>query len=432
MTEALIAGLAKVRGLRVISRTSIMRYKQERPPLSSIARALHVDAIVEGSVLRSGNRVRITASLIDAGADRHLWSDTYDRDLGDLLALQSDVAAAIAQEIQCLLIPAEAAAPRRSIDPEAVQAYLKGRFHWEKRSEEGISRAIEFFNLSIERDPQYALPYVGLADSYLVLAGFSLIDSRNAAARSRGAARRALEIDASLGEAHTSLAAIADMHEWNRPEAERLYHRAIELSPNYATAHHWYSDFLTSMGRFDEAMAEVRHAQALDPLSIIINTSAGTVLNYARRPQEAADHLLGVIDLDSQYPATWMALGGAYEMLGLHEDAIAAFTKARDLTSGSSYTIMALAHGLALSGKRKGALALVEAIQGEVPRRYVSPYSLAAVHTALGDTDSAFRLLDRALAERDRALVWLPVSPRFDPLRGDPRLRKYLEAVGAA
>ncbi|HEY7727023.1 MAG TPA: protein kinase [Candidatus Eisenbacteria bacterium] len=432
MTEALIAGLARVRGLRVISRTSVMRYKQERPPLPAIARALHVDAVVEGSVLRSGNRVRITANLIDAGADRHLWTDTYDRDLGDFLALQSDVASAIAQEIQCRLTPPEETrGPRRVVDPESVQAYLKGRFQWEKRSEEGIGRAIEFFNQAIERDPLYALAYVGLADSYLVLANFSLVASRGAAVRARAAASRALELDPSLGEAHTSLAAIADMHDWNRPEAERLYRRAIELSPNYATAHHWYSDYLTSMGRFDEALAEVRRAQDLDPLSMTISTSVATVLNYARKHQEAAEHFLGVVELDPRFPLTWLGLGGAYEMLGRHEEAIAAFQKARDLTNGSTYTVMALAHAYALAGQREQAVELVEGLQREAPRRYVSPYSLAAVYTALGETDKAFQLLDIALEARDRALVWLPVSPRLDPLRGDPRFAKYLKAVGA-
>jgi serine/threonine protein kinase/tetratricopeptide (TPR) repeat protein len=433
MTEALIAGLAKVRGLRVISRTSVMRFKEERPSLPEIARALHVDALVEGSVLRSGSRVRITANLIDAGADRHLWSDSYDRDLVDLLALTSDVATAIAREVQCRLIPdEEAAAPRRAIDPDAVQAYLKGRFYWERRSEEGVGRAIEFFNQAVERDPQYALAHVGLADSYLVLANFSIIESRSAATRARAAARRALELDPSLGEAYTSLATIADIHDWKRADAEQLYRRAIELSPNYATAHHWYSDHLTSLARFDEAMGEVRRAQDLDPLSMIISTSVGTVLNYARKHREAVDHLLGALDLDPRFTVTWMGLGGAYEQLGEFDRAIEAFSRARELSGGSTYTILALAHALAVSGRREEALAEVEGVQGGTPRRYVSPYSLAAVHTGLDDRERAFGLLERAYAERDRALIWLPVSPRLDPLRSDPRLRKYLEAVGAS
>ena len=433
MTEALIAGLAKVRGLRVISRTSVMRYKRERPPVPSIARALHVDAVVEGSVARSANRVRITANLIDAGADQHLWSDTYDRDLGDFLALQSDVATAIAQEIQCRLAPPEeAAAPRRAVDPEAVQAYLKGRYYWERRSEDGTSRAIEFFNQAIERDPLYALAYVGLADCYLVLANFSLRASGDSAKRARAAANRALEIDPTLGEAHASLATVADAYEWKRPEAERLYRRGIELAPNYATAHHWYSDYLTTMSRFDEALAEVRRAQELDPLSVIISTSAATVLYYARKYEASVDHFLSVLDVDSRFAPTWRGLGGSYEMMGRYDEAIAAFSKARDLTGGSTYSIMALAHVLALCGRRDEALGLVEELRREAPKRFVSAYSLAAVHTALGDPEKAFECLDQALEERDRALIWLPVSPRLDPLRRDARIQKYLKAVGVA
>jgi serine/threonine-protein kinase len=431
MTEALIAGLSRTRGVRVISRTSVMRYKTERPSLSVIARALHVDAIVEGSVQRSGSRVRITAKLIDASADQHLWADTYDRDLGDLFALQSEVAGAIAREIQCRLTsPEETRVVTRVSDPEAVQAYLKGRFHWEKRSEEGVNRAIEYFNQAIERDPLYALAHVGLADSYLVLGNFSLRASRECAARARAAARRALEIDDSLAEALTSLGTVADAYDWDRPEAERLYRRAIELNPNYATAHHWYSDYLTCMARFDEAMAEVRRAQDLDPLSMIISTSMGTLLYYARRYQESVDHFLGVIDLDPKFPPMWRGLAGSYEMLGRYEEAIAAMEKARDLTRGSTYTLMGLAHTYARWGRRETALSIVEELLRGAPRRFVSSYSMAAVHAALGNVETAFTCLDRALEERDRALVWLPISPRLDPLRGDPRFMKYLRAVG--
>jgi tetratricopeptide (TPR) repeat protein len=409
-----------------------MRYKTERPALSAIARALHVDAIVEGSVLGAGNRVRITANLIDPAADIHLWTDTYDRDLGDILTLQSDVAGAIAQEIQCRLTTPEEARPAapRAIDPGAVQAYLKGRFQWEKRTEEGLTRAAELFQQAIERDPLYALAHVGLADAHLVLANFSLRSSRDSAARARAAARRALEIDATLAEAYTSLAAIADCHDWDRAEAERLFRRAIELNPNYATAHHWYSDLLTSVGRYDEALAAVRKAQDLDPLSMIISNSIGTVLYYAGRYDESIEHFLQVIDLDPRFPPAWRGLGGAYETTGRYEDAVAAFEKTRDLTGGSAYSVMALAHCYALWGQREKALAIVEELRRDAPRRYVSPYSMAAVHVALGEVDAAFECLQRSLDEQDRALVWLPVAPRFDRLRGDPRIRPFLVAVG--
>lgn len=435
MTEAVIAGLARVRGLRVISRTSVMRYKRDRPPLAAIARALHVEAVVEGSVLRAGDRVRITANLIDVTADRHLWSNVYDRDLGDILSLQDEVAGAIAREIRHRLSPpAEAAGPppaRPSVEPEAVRAYLKGRFHWEMRSEEGIGRAIEFFNQAIALDPLYPLPYTGLADCHLILAGFSLRSSRDSAARARAAAQRALELDPTLAEAHASLAAVTDSHEWRRAEAERLFRRAIELNPNYATAHHWLSDHLTSMGRFEESLAEVRLAETLDPLSLIITTSVGSVLYYARRYRESADLMMDMVDLNPGFPATWRSLGGSLEMLGRFDEAIAAFERARELSDDSPYAILALAHALALAGRGESSRDLLAALRSGSRPRYVSPYSEAAVRVALGETEEAFGCLDRALAERDRALVWLPVAPRFDPLRGDPRLRRFIAAVGA-
>jgi TolB-like protein/Tfp pilus assembly protein PilF len=433
MTDALISGLAKVRGLRVISRTSVMRYKTERPALAAVARALHVDAIVEGSVLGAGNRVRITANLIDPAGDVHLWSETYDRDLGDILALQSDVAGAIAREVQCRLTAPEEARPSavRSVDPGAVQAYLKGRFQWEKRTDEGVTKAVELFQQAIGIDPLYALAYAGLADAHVVLANFSLRPSRESAARARAAAKRALEIDPTLAEAYVPLAAIADCHEWQRVEAERLFRRAIELGPNYANAHHWYSDLLISLGRYEEALAEVRLAQDLDPLSMIISTSEGAIHYYAREYERSVESLLRVIDLDPRFAPTWRGLGGSYEMLGLYDEAIAAFEKSRELTGGSTYSVMALAHTYARMGDRARALSIVEELRRDAPRRYVSPYSMAAVHAALGEKDAAFECLDRSLEERDRALVWLAVSPRFDPLRGDPRIQKFLKAVGA-
>src|SRR6267378_2697223 len=259
MTEAMIAGLAKIRALRVISRTSVMRYKGARVPLPEIARALDVDAIVEGSVLRAADRVRITALLVDTATDRHLWAETYERDVGDILALQSEVAKAIAGEIQITITPQEVARLARPspIDPEAYHSYLKGRYHWEKRSEEGLKRALHFFQEAIERDPTYAPAYAGIADYYITLGNYNVVDSHEAYPKGKAAALRALEIDPGSAEAYTSLASIKGSYEWDRAGAERDFRRAIALNPNYANAHHWFADHLVSLGRFDEGMAEI-------------------------------------------------------------------------------------------------------------------------------------------------------------------------------
>ncbi len=433
MTEALIAGLAKIRSLRVISRTSVMRYKGEHPSLRDIARALDVSAIVEGSVLRSGNRVRITALLVDTAIDRHLWAETYERDLGDILALQSEVAQAIAKEIQVTITPQESArlARRSAVNPEAYHAYLKGRYHWEKRSEEGLRRALHFFQEAIELDPGYAPGYAGLADYYITLANFNLVDAHDAFPKAKAAALRALEMDPGSAEAYTSLGSIRGSFEWDRAGAERDFRRAIALHSSYATAHHWFSDHLISLRRFEEGMVEIKTAQSLDPLSPSIAADAGGYEFYAGRYEAAIVEIQKTIELDPAFARAYTQLGGVYEQMGKHAEAIAAFERARELSGGATYSLTAIAHALALSGRRDEANRMLMEIGEIAKRKYVSAYSLAAVQVALGDTDRAFEYLDQAVKARDRALIWLNVAPRFNPVRSDPRLRAILRTVWA-
>jgi eukaryotic-like serine/threonine-protein kinase len=434
MTEALIAGLAKIGSLRVISRTSAMQYKGTRAPLPQIARELHVDAVIEGSVLRSGDRVRITARLIEAATDRNLWAETYERDLGDILALQSEVARAIAGEIQIRLTPQEQASLARvwSVDAGAYQLYLKGRYQWEKRSEESLRRAHEYFRQAIDRDPTYAAAYAGLADYYITLANFNLMAAAEAFPKAKAAAARALDLDPSLAEAHTSMGSIRGSYEWDRAGAEESFKRAIELNPNYATAHHWHADHLVTLKRFDEGLAEITRAQAIDPLTLMITTDRSGYLFYARRYDEAYAHARRAVELDPLFAPSYRQLGGICEQLGRLDEAIAAFTTVRDLTQGSTSSLTALAHANALAGGEGEARGLLAELEALSKSKYVSSYGLAAVHVALGEVDRAFEWLDRALRDHDRALIWLPVAPRFDRIRSDPRMAPILRRIGAS
>ncbi len=434
MTEALIAGLAKIRALRVISRTSVMRYKGARAALSEIARALDVNAIIEGSVLRSGNRVRITALLVDTATDRHLWAETYERDVGDILSLQSEVAQAIAGEIQVTITPQEVArfARRSAVDPDAYQAYLKGRYHWEKRSEEGLKKAQHFFQEAIDRDPAYAPAYAGLADYYITLGNFNLADSHEVYPKAKAAALRGLEMDPSSAEAYTSLGSVKGSYEWDREGAERDFRHAIALDPNYANAHHWFADHLVSLGRFDEGMAEIARAQSLDPLSLVMSADAGGYLFYAGRYDAAVASVRKTLDLDSSFAPSYRQLGGILEQMGKFEEAIEVFEKAKEVSGSATYSLTALAHTYALSGRREEALKMLAELDELAKRKYVSPYSLAAVHVALGDVDRAFAYLDRAVQAHDRALIWIKVAPRFKPIRSDPRFSTILRTIGAA
>ncbi len=433
MTEALIMGLAKIRALRVISRTSVMRYKGARVALPEIARALDVSAVVEGSVLRSGNRVRITALLVDTATDRHLWAETYERDVGDILALQSEVAQAIAGEIQVTITPQDVArfARRSAVDPEAYQAYLKGRYHWEKRSEEGLEKALQYFQEAIERDPTHAPAYAGLADYYITLGNFNLAESHEVYPKAKAAALRGLEIDPSSAEAYTSLGSVKGSYEWDRQGAERDFRHAIALNPNYANAHHWYADHLVSLARFEEGMEQIARARSLDPLSLVMSADAGGYLFYAGRYDEAVAQMRKTLDLDPQFAPSYRQLGGIYEQMGLFQEAIEAFEKARIVSGSATYSLTALAHTYALSGRREEAMKMLEQLDEIAKRKYVSPYSLAAVYVALGDLDRAFEYLDRAVVAHDRALIWLKVAPRFNPIRTEPRFRAILRTVGA-
>src|SRR2546425_8044413 len=332
LTEALITTLAKIGELRVVSRTSAMLYKCVRKPLREIARELQVDAIVEGTVLRAGHRVRITAQLIDAARETHLWAESYERDLRNVLALQSEVAQAIAREVQVKLTPQEQAhlAQVHPVDPEAFEAYLKGRYHWNRRSREGLGKAIQYFQQAIAKDSTYAAAYAGLADCHSALAAWGFASAGEGCGKAKELAQKALEIDDSSAEAHASLA-YATMFDHGFAAAEREFERSIELNPRYATAHEWYGFYLASMGRYEESYTELQRAIRLDPHSSIIHTILGYVYLVSRRYEQAIAQFAKTIELDDTFAQAHFYLGLAYMYKSMHEPALAAMQKDSNL-----------------------------------------------------------------------------------------------------
>jgi serine/threonine-protein kinase len=434
MTEALIARLAQIGSLRVISHTSAMTYKGVRKSLPQIARELSVDAVVEGSVLRAGERVRITAQLVEAASDRPLWSNTVDRPLGDILDLYSEVSRAIADELRARITPNERVrlVGARSVQPAAYEAYLRGRHFWNKRTPEGLAKAIACFQESIDADPLYALAWSGLADCHNTLGAFRWKPARQAFPLAHAAAARALELDPDLAEGHTSLAFALEQYDWDWPRSDDAYRRAIALHPGYATARQWYAEFLTALGRFEEAFGEIARAVELDPLSPVVGTSHGDTFYYARRYDEAIACYQHTLELDPRFPWARFNLGRALQELGRHDEAIRTFEAALRDAGMSLEDSPALAHAWAAAGDRVRAGAILDRVIERWREGRVSPYSVANVYAALGDRDQAFVWLERALEDRDRMMVSLRVHPRLDPLRGDPRFTDLLRRLRLA
>jgi TolB-like protein/Tfp pilus assembly protein PilF len=432
MTEELIAQLGQIEALRVISRTSVMLYKGVKKPLPQIARELNVDAVIEGSVLRSGNRVRITAQLIQAATDKHLWARSYERDLNDVLALQSEVAGAIANEIQIKVTSQEQArlASARPVNPEAHEAYLKGRYYWNLRSIEGAKKGLEYFQQAIEKDPGYALAYTGLADCYILLGAYGSMPRKEGYARAKEAALKALELDETLGEAHASLGAAKIDYDWDWVGAEKELKRAIELNPGYATAHSRYSYYLTVMGRHNEAIAEAKRAHELDPLSPMISAAWGGALFEARRYDEAIAQLRSTLELNAGFSQAHVYLCWAYGQEKLYEQAISECQKVIALQHGDPRLSLFLARLYAAEGKRTEALNITARAEEVSKREYVPcGGAFVALYAALGDTDQALAQLEKSYEDRCEYIVHLKVSPLYDPLRSDPRFQDLLRRM---
>jgi eukaryotic-like serine/threonine-protein kinase len=431
MTEELIMSLGKIGALRVTSRTSVMQYKGVRRPLPQIGRELNVDAIVEGTVLRSGGHVRITAQLILASTDHHLWAESYDRELKDVLALQNDVARAIANEIRIALTPQEETRllATRPVNPEAFEAYLKGRYYWNKRTGQGIRKASDYFQQAIEKDAGYGLAYSGLADCNSGLAWHGFISPAEALPRAKAAALKAIDIDPQSGEAHASLALVLH-HQGDWAGAETEFKRALELSPRYANAHHWYGDYLSVMGRHEEALVEARRAFELDPLSPIINTWLGLRYYLARRYDEAIAQSRKTLEFDPSFAPAHLLLGQAYLLKGMHEQAISELQTAASLSGASPLYMAQVGVAYAAAARNADALSVVDRLQKEARQSYVSPYGLAQIYAALGDKPHALKWLQIAYDEPAVWISYVNVDPILDPIRSDPRFQQLVHRVG--
>jgi TolB-like protein/DNA-binding winged helix-turn-helix (wHTH) protein/tetratricopeptide (TPR) repeat protein len=432
MTDELITHLGQISALRVISRTSVMTYKGVRKPLAEIARELNVEAVVEGSVLRSGERVRVTAQLIEVPADRHMWAQSYEGDIRDMLTLQSRVARSIAEQIRGTLKPQEQAALEKSkaVNPEAYEAYLKGRYFWNKRTGDGLTRAIEYFNQAIEKEPIYAEAYSGLADSY-ALSGdweYGVLSPQDAFLKARAAATKALALDESLGEAHTSLAFALDLYGWDWEAAETEYKRAINLNPGYATAHHWYAWHLMVMGRNSEGISELRKAQSLDPLSLIISADLADALCIAHLYDEAVQQGKKTLEMEPNFAVAHYEIGQALAQKHMHDEAIAAFQRAIAHSGHSGAFDSNLAYVYAISGRKDEAIKIVKDLEARHDQNPAADANVALIYVGLGDHDQAMIWLNNAYEAQFNPSILL--RPAFDPLRSDARFKDLRRRIG--
>ncbi|HEV2385846.1 MAG TPA: protein kinase [Candidatus Acidoferrales bacterium] len=433
MTEALITDLAQIGALRVISRTSAMRYKSTDKPLPQIARELNVDALVEGSVLRAGDRVRITAQLIHAVTDRHLWAKSYEGDLRDVLALQSEVAHAVAGEVQVKLTPRERIrlARSRPANPAAHEAYLKGRYHFAKGTEQGVRKSVEYFEEAIAKDPSYALAYCGVADSISMPANpiLELMPPGEAAPKGKAAALRALELDETLAEAHTSLGRMKFYFDWDWTGAEKAFGHAIELNANYSMAHYTYALLLSALGRHAEAIHESRHALELDPVSLLTNSIFGVAYCCARRFENAEEQFRKTLELDPNFPfARWLLGGLCFVPMGRYDEGIAELQKAISLAENNVLPKAFLAYAYGKVGRKSEALGVLDELEELSKRTYVTPMARALTYLGLGD-ERMFDAFEGAYQQRSSSLVWLNVMPHWDEVRAHPRFQDIIRRM---
>jgi TolB-like protein/DNA-binding winged helix-turn-helix (wHTH) protein/Tfp pilus assembly protein PilF len=429
MTDELITDLAQNSNLRVISRTSVMRYKGSRKPLPEIANELGVDAIVEGTMEKAGNRIRVRAQLIRASDDRHLWAESFERDLSDVLGLESEVASSIARQVQMKLL-SEHPPANRKINPAAYEAYLKGRYAWNRRGETALMEGIQYFQQAIALDPNYAEAYSGVADSYMTLGYLSYLPPQEAFPQARAAAEKALSLDGSLAEPHASLAYINFYFDWNWTVAEAEFKKAIALNPNYATAHSYYCYFLTAMQRPEEAKAEVEKALQLDPLSLSINTDVGFQMVYTRKYDAAIEQLKKTLQMNPKFPLAHLWLGRSYQAKGMFEEAMEQYQATDAALPNWVVTIAGIGNLQGLQNRGADARLTLAKLEAMAKNKYVTPYGVALVYAGMGNKDEAFRWLNKAFDDRANWLVWLRFDPRWDSLRADPRYSGMIVRMG--
>ncbi len=438
LTESLINDLSELSNLRVISRNSVFQYKGKSVDSATIGRELNVRTVLTGRFIQHGDDLIVSAELTDTLDDKQIWGRQYNRKAADVFALQQQIARDISETLRAKTAGEDQQIAKRETDsPEAFRLYLKGRYYWNKRTDEGFEKAVNFFNQALEKDPTYALAYVGLANCYLS-GNFNYTDTHpKRVAMVKAAMQKALEIDDTLGEAYAVLGINKCYYEWDFEGAEREYKRAVELSPNYATAHHWYADLLAMEGRFDESFAEYKRALELDPLSLAINTDLGLNYYYARQPELAINHLNKLKEIDVNYARTYLYLGQIYKGENMFEESIAAYNKYTTLSGdtlrmgGDVQTAIRRGEMLGDAFKTSGAKTYwKKMLEFALQNENFNSTQIAVIYAKLDERDKAFEFLEKACNGRTTTLLWLKVSPELDSLRSDPRFPNLVRRVG--
>jgi eukaryotic-like serine/threonine-protein kinase len=431
LTESLIRSLSQIPKLRVMARGTVFTYKGREVDLRAVGRELGVDTVLVGRISRRGGNLLVSTELVRAADGSQAWGEEYHRPVEDLLAVQEELAREISEQLPYRLSgeDKERMARGETESREAYQLLLKGRFHANRRSEEGLRKAVQLYEQAIGTDPGYALAYSGLADCHQLLALYSMVPPREGMPKAKAAALKALEMDDRLAEAHTSLAYVKLAYDWDWPGAQLSFQRALEINPNYATAHHWYAEYFTITGRSDEALEQMRRAQELDPLSLPIQRDLAWHHYYARRYPEAIEALRKTLELNPDYMPALTLLGRAHEERGEYEPAVAALQRAIQIRDSPVLRTF-LGHAYAVGGRRREALAVLAGVQADSQRSWVEPYYMAALWAALGERQQALDALEQAYQDRFYLMAYLKVDPRLDPLRQDPRFERLLKEVG--
>ena len=432
ITGSLINSLATLPKLRVMAQSTVSRFKVRNIDPQAVGRELGVRAVLTGRIMQSGGSLRIGTELVDVATGSQLWGAQYDRKPGDIFAVQDEISSEISGKLRLQLTRAEKKqlTKRHTESAEAYRLYLKGRHHWNRWTEEGFYRAIEYFQQAVENDPTYALAYAGLADCYVLLGWNSYLPPKAAFPRGKVAAKAALQFDPELAEAHTPLAALLWLHDWEWDKAQTEFKRSLELGPTYPTANHWYAEYTMTMGRHDEAMVRIRKSQDLDPLSLIINVSVGWSLYFARRYNDAIEQLRRTLDLDPNYPVTHWILGLLLRNTGRYEEAIAEGEKGVNFSGGSPLMRAALAHTLGTAGRTKDAVQILDELTKLAQQKYVAPYFFAGIHIGLGKNQRALEYLEKSYEEHSHWLIYLPLDPSMDALRDNPGFQSLMQRVG--
>lgn len=430
ITESLINNLSRSQELKVMSRNSVFRYKGSDIDAKTVGRELGVRAVLMGRVAQRGDSLSVNVELVDSRDNSTIWGEQFNRRMSDLLSIQEEIGRRVAEKLLPRMTgdEQERVARQATENTEAYQLYLRGRYQWNKRTEEDIRKGIDYFNQAIAKDPDYALAHAGLADCYALLIEYGSAPPSELYPKAKAAVTRALEIDDSLAEAHTSLAAIHE-YDWNWGEAEKEYRLAIELNPNYATAHHWYGILLAGMGKFEEGATEIKRGLELDPLSLIINTSLGRAYYYARNHDLAIEQLRRTLEMEPKFAEARFQLGLVYEAKRMYAEAEAEMQKSAELF-GDPVMQAWVGRVYAVQGKRAEAERVLAGLLEMSRRQYVPPYLLAIIYTGLGEKDRAFEWLEKTYEERSYYVVWLKADPLYDPLRSDPRFASLLERIG--